>query len=844
MSVLPFVILLGCTTALPLQAIDANSADEAAAPLSAADQLPHPTLAEIFSPPNLLGRRPTGAALSANGHWAIYRWAAVEPTDDNPDETANDNTDDSADESTDEPEPDWWLASTTTGKRRVLFAHDDDVSLQWAAEDALLIVQQDGWLDTLDVAGEGSRRPLFEAQGGASLQPIPDRQLLLSTHGDHVLWLIALDSGHRRRLSDGWLRFDDHFDWQQDAGKVSFFARADPAADDEEPGTDALGMAAGHSGGSDESQHGAHGVADTLVAIDTFADIAVDASAQAAGETSGPQLVLVAVGDDVPDVALDIAPGPTATLSPDGRWVALTRVEWSFEHELIMADYLTEQVTTVPVRGSLAGDPATAGSVSIYDIAAGESFVPPLDEAQRYAFRRTAWSPDGALLLVDRISEDSHVRQVLIVDPATREAWPVFSDRDEAWIGAPTVWSGWSQDSSAVLLTSERSGFNHLYRVDAHSGEAVALTSGPWEIQRVTPIDGDERLLLTAHPPGDPASMQLQLVDGRSGAEQRLVGAGAWADRPQLSADGGTLLYRFATLGQPWDLYALTVGSDLIADDKPVRLSDTVPKALGALDLPLPELISYRNPDDGVLVHAYLYKPEPFDPNRRYPAVMFIHGAGQLQQVRRSMSAYASNMLFHHRLARQGFVVIDPDYRHSNGYGRDFRAAIHGYMGGKDLDDVVAGIDYLETLGYVDTDKVGIYGGSYGGFMVLMALFTRPEAFAAGAALRSVTDWRTYNHWYTNPRLGLPDEDPEAYERSSPIDHVEGLQEPLLLLHGLKDDNVFAQDSIRLMEKMIELGKDFEVMLYPSQGHGFTDPASWIDEYKRIERLFLRELRD
>jgi len=222
---------------------------------------------------------------------------------------------------------------------------------------------------------------------------------------------------------------------------------------------------------------------------------------------------------------------------------------------------------------------------------------------------------------------------------------------------------------------------------------------------------------------------------------------------------------------------------------------------------------------------------------------MFVHGAGYLQQVRRSMSAYQVNMLFHQRLARLGFCVIDADYRHSKGYGRDFRAAVYGFMGGKDLDDCVAGVDYLETLGWVDTSRVGIYGGSYGGFMTLMALFTRPEVFACGAALRSVTDWRTYNHWYTNPRLGDPVEDAANYERSSPIDHAEGLIHPLLLLHGLKDDNVFVQDTIRLMEKLIELGKDFDAMLYPSQSHGFTDPDSWIDEYKRIERLMLRELR-
>jgi dipeptidyl aminopeptidase/acylaminoacyl peptidase len=200
-------------------------------------------------------------------------------------------------------------------------------------------------------------------------------------------------------------------------------------------------------------------------------------------------------------------------------------------------------------------------------------------------------------------------------------------------------------------------------------------------------------------------------------------------------------------------------------------------------------------------------------------------------------------MLFHQRLARRGFAVLDVDFRHSAGYGRDFRADVYGHMGGKDLDDVVAGVGFLEELGWVDVDRVGIYGGSYGGFLTLMALFTEPDVFACGAALRSVTDWRVYNHWYTNPRLGTPEDDAEAYALSSPIDHVDGLKNPLLLLHGLKDDNVFAQDTIRLMEELIQRGKEFDVMLYPSQGHAFTDPESWIDEYGRIEAYMDEHLR-
>jgi len=142
----------------------------------------------------------------------------------------------------------------------------------------------------------------------------------------------------------------------------------------------------------------------------------------------------------------------------------------------------------------------------------------------------------------------------------------------------------------------------------------------------------------------------------------------------------------------------------------------------------------------------------------------------------------------------------------------------------------------------VDGERVGIYGGSYGGFMALMALFTAPDRWAVGAALRSVTDWRTYHPTYTQPRLGRPSTDADAYARSSPIDLVKGVKHPVLILHGMVDSNVFAQDSIRLIQKLIDQGSEFDAMLYPSQGHGFTDGRCWLDEYRRIERYLLDHL--
>ncbi len=237
-----------------------------------------------------------------------------------------------------------------------------------------------------------------------------------------------------------------------------------------------------------------------------------------------------------------------------------------------------------------------------------------------------------------------------------------------------------------------------------------------------------------------------------------------------------------------------------------------------------------------------VYKPANFQ--RGGPAVVFVHGAGYLQNVHKWWSSYSHEYLFHHFLMEHGYLVIDIDYRGSAGYGRDWRTAIYRHMGGKDLDDHVDAARWIVSQYGVNPKKIGIYGGSYGGFITLMALFTQPDVFAAGAALRPVTDWAHYNHGYTSSILNMPQKDAEAYKQSSPIYFAAGLKGALLICHGMADTNVHFQDTVRLAQKLIELRKtNWDIAMYPVEDHGFVQPTSWADEYKRIFALFEKNLK-
>jgi dipeptidyl aminopeptidase/acylaminoacyl peptidase len=200
--------------------------------------------------------------------------------------------------------------------------------------------------------------------------------------------------------------------------------------------------------------------------------------------------------------------------------------------------------------------------------------------------------------------------------------------------------------------------------------------------------------------------------------------------------------------------------------------------------------------------------------------------------------------MFNNLLSERGYLVLDMDYRASQGYGRDWRTAIYRNMGHPELEDLIDGVNWLVKNHHGDPQRVGVYGGSYGGFMSLMALFRAPDVFKAGAALRPVTDWTQYNHEYTAAILNTPQIDDIAYRRSSPIEFADGLKGHLLIAHGMLDDNVFFQDSVRLYQRLIELHKDHvQISPYPLERHSFVRADAWLDEYKRILDLFESTLK-
>lgn len=531
-------------------------------------------------------------------------------------------------------------------------------------------------------------------------------------------------------------------------------------------------------------------------------------------------------------------------VAPGGARVAFNLTMEAKEARLAwVPDYVTETGYTrqAPRKRADVGDEQPSRKLGIMDLVTGQVQWVDHGQGERdvdLQFRD--WSRSGSRLLAVGLSDDAHDRWVLVVDAATGESRVVDHLHDEAWIGGPG-WNsaGWMPDSDWVWFISEATGFAHLYTVAVGGGEPTPLTTGPWEVFDVQlSHDKKEWYLVTSESSPHERGFYRMNLDGR---ERRLItghgtlyGSGRGASPVSVSPDGKRLAALYSTMNHPPELYL----QDNRVAAQATQITESTSDEFRSRAWMVPEIV-YFQARDGAEVPARLYRPRAANG----AAVIFVHGAGYLQNVHAWWSSYYREYMFHNLLAERGYAVLDIDYRGSAGYGRDWRTAISKHMGDKDLLDQVDGARFLvDSLG-VDPGHIGIYGGSYGGFITLMAMFTQPGVFAAGAALRPVTDWAYYNHWYTSRILGLPQDDAEAYRRSSPIYHAEGLQGALLICHGMIDQNVHFQDTVRLAERLIELGKrNWDVAFYPKEDHGFVHSWAWIDEYRRILELFEQNL--
>lgn len=554
-------------------------------------------------------------------------------------------------------------------------------------------------------------------------------------------------------------------------------------------------------------------------------------------------------------------------LSPDGFFVTyrLTKADKSAKSTEV-PNYVTESGFTeeIPARTKV-GAPAAEVEFWVYDVKKDTARkvaatdipgiydkpdylkdYPKSDTASKKKERKVIfhgpfWSDNGQQAVVVVRSLDSKDRWIMAFDPATLSLKLLDRQRDEAWIGGPGIGGypqsageiGWL-DNQTIYFQSETTGYSHLYTFNLSTGQKTALTSGRFEVQNVV-LSKDKKTFYLITNEVHPGEQHVYRMAATGGARTRLTHTPG-AHEMTLSPDEKHLAIRFSQSTSPWELCLLdnTAAKNAV----PVQITHSASPEFRSYPWREAKVVTVKA-GDGQDIYARVYEPKQSNGK----AVIFVHGAGYLQNAHKWWSQYFREYMFHNLLTDKGYTILDMDYRASSGYGRDWRTGIYRFMGGKDLTDHTDGAQWLVKTYGIDPKKIGIYGGSYGGFITLMALFTTPDVFAAGAALRPVTDWAAYNHAYTANILNEPQADSLAYRKSSPIYHAAGLKNHLLICHGMVDVNVHYQDVVRLSQRLIELGKsNWELASYPMEDHAFVEASSWTDEYKRILKLFEEKL--
>lgn len=464
--------------------------------------------------------------------------------------------------------------------------------------------------------------------------------------------------------------------------------------------------------------------------------------------------------------------------------------------------------------------------------------LPELTEPRTVQVMDVSWHDYGQHVAIQLRATDNKDRWLTTVDVTRPGIHSLQRLNDPAWINWNFNEYGWlpnasTEASPALWFVSEHSGYSHFYTQGINDRQAQQHTQGPYEVSSpVITNDGQYALLLANRErPIEYELYRLRLADNQIELLTDLNGVESFS----LDFNENHALVQYSGSYLPSQLALID-----LHQKQTKRLTDTRSDEFKAITWQQPTFVEVPSKHaNGQTIWSKLYLPNFEQHPGPRPVVMFVHGAGYTQNTHQRYPYYFREQMFHNLLLKRGYLVLDMDFRASEGYGRDWRTAIYQQMGQPELEDLIDGLDWLSDNYPIDRERVGLYGGSYGGFMALMAMFKAPEHFVAGAALRPVTDWKAYNHGYTSNILNTPVLDPDAYFKSSPLEHADGLEGHLLIAHGMLDDNVFYQDSVRLAQRLIELHKDnWELASYPLEPHSFIYADSWYDEYRRILKLF------
>jgi dipeptidyl-peptidase-4 len=515
--------------------------------------------------------------------------------------------------------------------------------------------------------------------------------------------------------------------------------------------------------------------------------------------------------------------------SPDSRRLAYLQFDMAMVPTYPHGDYLASPPRAEPERYPKPGEPNAGVRLAIVDRAEAVSRFVDLGDPRDYLIARVDWLPDGKRLAVQRLNRIQNELTIFFVNAETLEKEEILTEKDQHWVNLSDDFT-FLPSLDAFLWTSENTGYRHLYLYFLKDRYAKQLTQGEWEVSSVLGVDSGERTVYFLATEKSPLERHVYALKIENGQMQRLTSEeGTWD--ANFAPNGAWWVGRHSSLTKPaaQDVYAASGQKHASVSERDTTVADRFEV--------LPTEFHTVRLGDGTTLYGRLIRPAGFRAGRKYPVIVQVYGGPHAQNVRNVWAGANLDQVYAHL----GFVIWQVDNRGTSGRGHVFETPVARKLGPVELDDQLKGIEYLKGLGFVDEQRIGVNGWSYGGFMTLNCLLNAPDVFKAGISGAPVVDWRFYDTIYTERYMDLPESNASGYESTSMLPKAANLKGSLLLIHNLWDDNVHFQNALHMVDRLQKAGKQFQLMIYPQKTHGVTGDAA-----KHMRQLmvdfFVREL--
>ncbi|NDW22736.1 S9 family peptidase [Alteromonas hispanica] len=530
--------------------------------------------------------------------------------------------------------------------------------------------------------------------------------------------------------------------------------------------------------------------------------------------------------------------------APDESKIAFTKVDETPVEVITRSEIYADDIKLIEQKYPKAGTPNAIVELAIQSLNTNERTWVDMGENKDVYLARGQWMPDSTTFTYQWQTRNQQTLELRAFNTKTKSQNVLLTERSNTWVNLHDDLF-FLKDKGQFVWASERDGFKHLYLFD-NSGKLIKqLTQGEWVVDSIEAIDTVNNRLYFSGRKDTPLESHIYVVplDSEDSAATitRITELGAYHDAT-FSSDASIFIDRFSTVNSPFQVSLNDASGKRITWLEENKVEKGHPLYTYMDSWAKPEFGDIKTKDGATLKYR-IYKPESAveNPDKKHPVIVYLYGGPHAQVVTNKWAGNRGLLMQH--WVDQGFVVFTLDNRGSNYRGKAFEDPIYKKMGSIEVDDQVAGVEYLRTLPFVDADKIGIHGHSYGGYMTLMTMFKAGDYFSAGVSGAPVTDWRLYDTHYTERYMGNPNTENDAYTASSVFPYAKDLKGDLLIYHGMADDNVLFTHSTMLYKHLQDLAIPFETMDYPGKKHGLRGKQTGIHLYKTITNFFERTLK-